>query len=109
MAKKEHLTIEGLTKIASIRASINLGLTPIFIESFPNIIPVERPVVDSIEIPDLHWLAGYVEAEGCFFVNITKSKTTTGFAVSLFLTVSQHSSHQGLPYGATFNQIFELW
>lgn len=47
MNKKEHLTIEGLNKIVSIKASINNGLSEILTKSFPNIAPVERPFVKS--------------------------------------------------------------
>lgn len=46
MSHKNHLTIEGLTKIVSIRASMNKGLTEELMESFPNIIPVGRPIVE---------------------------------------------------------------
>jgi hypothetical protein len=43
--KKEHLTLEGLSKIISIRASMNKGLTDILKSNFPNITPVERPII----------------------------------------------------------------
>ena len=33
MSRKEHLTIEGLRKIVSIRATINNGLTDMIIKS----------------------------------------------------------------------------
>lgn len=50
--QKQHLTIEGLRKIVSIRASMNNGLTETLLEGFPNITPVERPVQDvQVEIP----------------------------------------------------------
>ena len=49
---KEHLTSEGLTKIISIRASMNKGLSETQLTNFPGIIPVVRPLVESTEIPD---------------------------------------------------------
>jgi hypothetical protein len=52
MNQKEHLTIEGLRKIVSLRASINRGLSEELRESFPGIIPVERPLVEINQIPD---------------------------------------------------------
>jgi hypothetical protein len=52
MNKGEHLTIEGLTKIVSIRASMNLGLTEGLKEAFPNITPIDRPKVEAQEIID---------------------------------------------------------
>ena len=57
--QKEHLTMEGLAKILSIRASMNNGLTQILMESFPNITPVPRPVVSDQGIKDPNWLAGF--------------------------------------------------
>jgi hypothetical protein len=44
MQNKEHLTKEGIEKIINIRASMNLGLTSILIDAFPNHIPVNRPI-----------------------------------------------------------------
>lgn len=44
MVAKEHLTLEGLLKILSLKASINLGLPEKLKESFPNISPSPRPV-----------------------------------------------------------------
>jgi len=58
--KGEHLSIEGLHKILSIRASMNLGLTSNLKQSFPNIITVERPIINLLKIPDYHWVAGFV-------------------------------------------------
>lgn len=49
---KEHLTTEGLNKIISIRASMNYGLSKTQIEFFPNIMPVDRPKIETTEIPD---------------------------------------------------------
>jgi hypothetical protein len=46
MNKKEHLNKEGLSKILAIRASINNGLSKELTESFPEIKPVARPLVD---------------------------------------------------------------
>jgi hypothetical protein len=54
MSRKEHLKLEGLRKIVSLRASINKGLTPNLKESFADITPVLRPVVEGQEIPDPH-------------------------------------------------------
>jgi hypothetical protein len=43
MVAKEHLTLEGLLKILSFKASINLGLPDKLKEYFPNIKPSPRP------------------------------------------------------------------
>jgi len=45
MSRKEHLTIEGLHKIITIKATINRGLSDELKIAFPNTIPVPRPLV----------------------------------------------------------------
>jgi hypothetical protein len=52
ISRKEHLTTEGLQKIVSIRASLNLGLSDSLKVAFPNIISVSRPQVELQKIPD---------------------------------------------------------
>ena len=43
---KEHLTPEGLRKIVAIRASMNRGLSDKLKLAFPDVVPVERPLVE---------------------------------------------------------------
>ena len=86
---KEHLTLEGLKKIMSIRSSINLGLSEGLANLF-SIIPVKRPIIINQQIKDPYWLTGFVCGDGCFMVSISKSKSTkTGYAVRLFFSISQ--------------------
>lgn len=95
MNKKEHLTEEGLCKIVSIRAALNRGLSEELKIAFPNIIPVERPVVKITENLDPNWLVGFID--GCFAVEITKSKLyNVGFVVSLKFIIAQDSRDQVL-------------
>jgi hypothetical protein len=102
MNRKEHLTTEGLNKIVNIKASMNRGLSGfsnVLTESFPNVTPVERPVVEFTENPNPHWLAGFVNGEGSFFARIRASLTATaGFTVSLGFTLAQHSRDRQLMY-----------
>lgn len=54
---KQHLTMEGLTKLVSLKASLNLGLPEKLQESFPNIVPAVRPEVKPTlgqEIADIY-------------------------------------------------------
>lgn len=88
--EKVHLTKEGLLKLVSIKASLNLGLSEQSKNSFPNIIPVVRPMVKFTEIKDLNWLRGFVEAEGCFLVAIQEYKDKPAI-VSLRFMLTQHS------------------
>jgi hypothetical protein len=104
---KKHLTIEGLHKIVSIRATINKGLTEKLKSAFPSILPVPRPKVEGQEIKgwgpprvprpptccaDPNWFAGFIDGEACFSVDIWKSKThQIGFVVLVRFIISQHS------------------
>nr|QCW06910.1 hypothetical protein [Drechslerella brochopaga] len=71
---------------------MNLGLSDYLITAFPSIIPKIRPLVRNKTIPDPLWLAGFVSAEGCFFVGISKSSTIKIKAnVQLEFNITQHS------------------
>ena len=54
MNNKEHLTLDGLQKILCIKGSLNLGLSyEIEIKTnFPNISPIERPLMVDHKIID---------------------------------------------------------
>jgi hypothetical protein len=92
MYNKQHLNIEGLHKVLSFKASMNNGLTPVLIEHFPNINPSERPAIKTQERLDPHWVAGFVEAEGCFSISTIKSELyKTGYQIKLHFSVVQHS------------------
>lgn len=88
---KEHLTEEGILKLVSIRASLNLGLSERLKQQFPDIKPVPRPQVEpnSSSIQE-QWLAGFTTGEGCFFVKITKANTKIGERVQLIFQLNQH-------------------
>lgn len=94
---KEHLTPEGLEKLVSIRASINLGLTSDLKAAYPNITPYPKLEFLPCVIKDPNWLAGFTSGEGCFFIDIKKSKTTRlGETVQLRFNISQHSRDENL-------------
>lgn len=90
ISSKAHLTEEGLTKILSIRASVNNGLSDDLKIAFPNIIPVARPQIELPACINPYWLAGFVSAEGCFFVAYSQP-ANFGPRVQLFFRLSQHS------------------
>ena len=77
-------------KIASIKASMNLGLSERLSNSF-KVIPVDRPIVSNQKIPSPFWLAGFVCGDGSFLVAINKTlRTKSGFQVRLSFSVGQH-------------------
>lgn len=92
MSNKEHLTMAGLIKIVSIKASLGKGLSTKLTESFPGIIPVDIPFIKTTAILDNAWVSGFVSAEGCFECVMRKSQTTkTGFQILLRFSINQHS------------------
>nr|ACV41171.1 ribosomal protein 3/homing endonuclease-like fusion protein [Ophiostoma megalobrunneum] len=94
---KDHLTKEGLNKILAIRASINLGLSDDLKEAFPNIIPVERPLVVNKGILDPNWIIGFTSGEGSFYIRIAKNSTLkTGYQVQLVFQIAQHVRDRAL-------------
>ena len=88
---KEHLTEQGLNKIISFKANLNKGLNDELKEAFEDIDPALRPVVLNQEIQDPNWMAGFISAEGCFRIKISKSNThKTGYSVGLRFFITQH-------------------
>ena len=88
---KEHLTIEGLTKIVATKASLNKTINEELKAEFPNVIPVTKPFVNQNKIKDPNWLAGFTTGEGYFLISIFKSNTVTGFVVRLRFKLTLHS------------------
>lgn len=89
--RREHLTLAGLEKIVSIKASMNLGLSKKLVKAFPNIIPKVRPLICTTEIPNPFWIAGFTSGEGCFFFNIGKdTKSKLGYRVRVGFQLTQH-------------------
>ena len=74
MNNKEHISVEGLRKIVSIKASINLKLSSNLMNAFPGILPAIIPKTEERKILNYNWLAGFTDAEGCFFVAHKKSQ-----------------------------------
>ena len=71
---------------------MNLGLTDLLKNTFPEAVPVFRPLVKNEKVIHPDWLAGFSSGEGCFFINISKSSSNKiGYKVSLLFAISQHS------------------
>lgn len=103
---KEHLTKEGLVQIINIKASMNFKvISDSMLAEFPDIKPVERPLSPNVLSIDPFWLNGFIEGEGCFFVNIYKRKDSVlGEGVKLVFKITQDKRNQGVL--ALFSTIF---
>ena len=79
ISNKEHLTKDGLIKIVSLKAAFNnSGLSDKLNKEFLNLVSVAEmcPQVElGLESKIYHpsWLAGFADAEGCFFVHLRKA------------------------------------
>lgn len=104
---KEHLTMKGIQKIVSLKASLNLGLTDELKTAFPNIVPSLRYLAKSTEILTKakssggsewikvgQWMAGFVSGDGCFA--ITENKSSSKIYVRLVFSITQHSRDESL-------------
>jgi len=71
MVAKEHLTLEGLEKLISIKGAINNGLPDKLRQAFPNVIPMVRPnYLPSKNSLNPQWVSGFTEGDGSFYVSI---------------------------------------
>ena len=91
MKGREHLTQEGLQKIVSRKAVLNNSLPKELKIAFPDTVPVIRPQLSNQIIPDPHWISGFVDGEGCFFIALNSSSNKVGGTVQLKFLVAQHS------------------
>lgn len=92
---EEHLTEEGLREMASLRATINKGLSKTLKQAFPDVKPIELPssVTEFTTQPETinpYWATGFTEGEGCFFVIIHENKAKGYFAVRIGYQLTQH-------------------
>lgn len=100
---KYHLTPEGLIKMVTIKASINLGLSDALKEAFPTFKLIDpsylsKGLIDIKEGKSInpYWVAGFTEAEGCFFVVIQENKSSGRYQIKIGYQVSQHLRDQSL-------------
>ena len=92
LKNKEHLSLNGLLKVVSIKSVLNTGLSEKLKESFCNLETVIKPEVKISNITNLNWVRGFTEAEGSFQVIFQKNKTY----VSLRFSITQHSKDKEL-------------
>ena len=76
---------------------MNWGLSEKIKAAFPNLVPVDRPLVIEKEIPSPHWVAGFSSGEACFYIGLNKSKTLLSeIQVLLTFSLTQHFKDKDL-------------
>jgi len=92
LVNKKHLTEKGLKELFSVRASLGKGLSDKLVNIYPDLLPKEKPIVNTVAVKDNNWLAGFVDAEGCFECVIRKHPTVkVDYQVAVRFTIIQHS------------------
>lgn len=94
---KEHLTAEGISKIANIKASMNTTKNTEVIDMV-DIVPVQLPTLPLITANSInpYWLAGFTAGDGCFSVSVIKSKAKLGETGWLRFILTQHNRDETL-------------
>jgi len=67
---KDHLTREGFIKILSYYASINRGVSKKVMVYYPNIVPLNKPVVILPDNLNPQWVSGFVGGDGGFSIYV---------------------------------------
>ena len=72
---KKHLEKEGLNTLLSIKSVLNKGLSDKLQALFPNVKPIDRPLLEVVNIPlNPNYVSGFTEGDGFFSVTVS-SKT----------------------------------
>lgn len=91
LQKGEHNTLPGLLKLFSLKVNLNKGLPTVVKDKFPDILPTILPEFKVPSSFNPNWLAGFITAEGCFYISLYESgKRKAGYAISLSFSLSQH-------------------
>lgn len=91
MSNREHLTLVGLKKILSYKASLNLGLSEELKDKFSDIVAVKRPLIIDKDIPSPHWVAGFTTGDGSFHLVVRANKLNQIPRTDIGFSITQHS------------------
>lgn len=91
MEKGEHLTLDGLLKIVGFKAQFKKGLSKLLLTSFPNYIPAVKPHFNpKLSEMNIHWLCGFMSADGYFGLRIRRHvKFPLGAICEPIISISQ--------------------
>jgi hypothetical protein len=90
---KEHLTIEGLLKIVAFKEHAPKGLSAKLKLAFPNFKPIINfEYLPNLSLLNIHWLAGFINADGSFGIYFGNSKTNVlNIQCKPIISISQHN------------------
>nr|UEV87080.1 hypothetical protein [Grifola frondosa] len=90
MVTKQHLTPIGFITVLSYYASINKGLSPKVLSAFPDIVGVDKVIVNLPERLHPEWVSGFVAGDGGFSIGIRENTGQIYFRFH----ITQHSRDQ---------------
>jgi hypothetical protein len=90
---EEHLKLNGLLKIISLKAHSPKGLSPNLIKEFPNYIPINLPdYKPDLSKINIHWICGFINADGSFSItNYKQNYSQTKEICSISIRITQHN------------------
>jgi hypothetical protein len=89
---KDHLTKSGFSTILAIYASINRGVSKKVLKYYPDIIPINKPVINLPDSLNPQWVSGFVAGDGGFSIYIRSAKDyILGEKVYCRFHIAQHS------------------
>jgi hypothetical protein len=88
---KEHLTLTGFNKLIALKAHSPKGLSEMLTLNFPNYNPINCPEYNpDLTKMNIHWIAGFMNADGSFGVSLYKSKTSKlGEYLKIWIAITQ--------------------
>jgi hypothetical protein len=92
MLTKTQLTFKGLLLIIAFKAHFPKGLSELLNSSFSNYVPISKPDYSpELFKMNIYWIAGFINADGGFFLPICKSEThKLGEACKPCIQIAQH-------------------
>lgn len=99
---KEHLNQEGLNKIVALKALSPKGLSLKLQETFPNYknyLAQKEEYAPNWNNINIHWLAGFINADGHFKAQVRKSNNAKlGKQVQPLIAITQHTNNLTVLY-----------
>nr|YP_010990973.1 LAGLIDADG endonuclease family protein [Pappia fissilis]WOX61246.1 LAGLIDADG endonuclease family protein [Pappia fissilis] len=91
MQNNEHLTLEGLLKIISLKALFKKGLSNLLINAFPNYVKWNMPkYLPNLNLLSFDWLAGFINADGHFSAGLkVVDWSSTGYYCAPEISIAQ--------------------
>jgi LAGLIDADG endonuclease len=88
------LNFDLINIIIGYRAHFKLGISEALLKAFPNYIKLAAPVyLPDLSIMDMHWLAGFINADGSFSLSVNKTpRRTLGEACIFYVLITQNET-----------------